>query len=158
MTLLNTPTRLPSTLGGERAVGVSAGGLHSLALPADGAVWSWGFGDFGRLGHGDEQDHSQPKKIEAFAGRRVVAVSASIEHSLALTADGAVWSWGGGYIAMLGYGDQQRQLLPKKVEALAGQRVVAVSAGAWHSLAITSDGALALQATCTRRARLRATR
>ena len=32
VTQLNTPTRLPSTLGGERAVSVSAGGFHSLAL------------------------------------------------------------------------------------------------------------------------------
>merc|ERR1739841_267067 len=44
VTRLNTPTRLPSSLG-ERAVSVSAGRCHSLALTADGAVWSWGFGD-----------------------------------------------------------------------------------------------------------------
>jgi len=35
---------------------------------------------------------------------------------------GVVASW-------VGHGDELAQLLPKKVEALAGQRVVAVSAG-----------------------------
>ena len=36
-------------------------------------------------------------EVEAFAERRVVAVSAGTRHSLALTADGgAVWSWGWG--------------------------------------------------------------
>ena len=135
---LNTPIRLASPLGGERAVSVSAGDFHSLALAADGTVWSWGYGLFGRLGHGNQQRQLLPKKVEAFAGQRVVTVSAGGEHSLAITADDAVWSWGGGYA---GHGDEQWQPLPKKVEALAGQRVVAVSAGARHSLAITADGA-----------------
>ena len=142
VTRLNTPTRLPSTLGGERAVSVSAAWHHSLALTADGAVWSWGNGYHGRLGHGDNQAQLLPKKIEAFTGQRVVAVSAGSDHSLALTADGAVWSWGSGAVGKLGHGDTQDQLLPKKVEAFAGRRVVAVSAGQHHSLALTADGAI----------------
>jgi len=119
---------------------VAASGLFSLALSADGALWSWGCGGQGVLGHGDEQYQLLPTKIEAFAGQRVVAVSAGGDHSLALTADGAVWSWGNGFYGKLGHGDEQQQLLPKKVEALAGQRVVAVSVGEDHSLALTADG------------------
>ena len=69
------------------------------------------------LGHGDEQQQLLlPKKVEALAGRRVVTVSAGASHSLARTADGAVWSWGGGVSGKLGHGDEQNQLLPKKVE------------------------------------------
>jgi len=105
-------------------------------------MWSWGNGAFGRLGHGDQQSQPLPKKIEAFADQRVVAASAGGHHSLALTADGAVWSWGGGAAGQLGHRDQQSQPLPKKVGAFAGQRVVAVSAGACHSLASTADGAV----------------
>ena len=142
VTQLNTPTRLPSPLGGERAVSVSAGGLHSLALAADGSAWSWGQGGWGRLGHGNGQNQLLPKKIETFAGQRVVAVSAGSLHSLALTANGAVWSWGSGSFGKLGHGDQQDQLEPKKIEAFTGQRIVAVSAGDFHSLALAADGAL----------------
>ena len=143
VTRLNAPTRLPSPLGGERAMSVSAAEYHSLALTAGGAVWSWGRGEDGQLGHGDfHQDQLLPKKIEAFDGQRVLAVSVGMSHSLALTADGAVWSWGGGAFGKLGHGDRQAQLLPKKVEALVGQRVVAASAGENHSLAITADGAV----------------
>ena len=123
-------------------VAVSAGGFHNLALTADGSVWSWGDGAFGELGHGDQQRQLLPKKIEAFAGRLVVAVSAGAAHSLAITADGAVWSWGAGEDGQLGHGDEQDQLLPKKVEAFADQRVVAVSTGAAHSLALTADGSV----------------
>ena len=81
-------------------------------------VWSWGNGASGKLGHGDEQDQLLPKKVEAFAGRRVVAVSAGSSQSLALTADGGVWSWGFGEFGRLGHGeDMSNQLLPKKIEA-----------------------------------------
>ena len=73
-------------------------------------------------GSNHQQGQWQPKKVEAFQDR-VVAVSAGRDHSLALTADGALWSWGDGGFGKLGHGDQQSQLLPKEVEAMAGQRV-----------------------------------
>jgi len=135
-------------LAGQRAVAVSAGSQHSLATTADGNVWSWGDGYFGKLGHGDQQNQLLPKKIAAFAGHRVVAVSAGWKHSLAITADGAIWSWGCGGGGMLGHGDEQNQLLPKKIAAFAGQRVVAVSAGYAHSLALTADGSVCSWGYC----------
>ncbi|EOD11773.1 hypothetical protein EMIHUDRAFT_357542, partial [Emiliania huxleyi CCMP1516] len=72
-----------------------------------------------RLGHGDEQSQLLPKKVEALTGQRVVAVSAGAYHSLAITADGAVWSWGWGASGRLGHGDEQNQWQPKKLEAFA---------------------------------------
>jgi len=143
VTWLNTPTKLPSPLlGGERAVSVAAGFGHSLVITADGAVWSWGDGAFGVLGHGDQQNQLLPKKVEALDGQRVFAVSVGGSHSIAFTAGGAVWSWGAGGCGQLGHGDKQSQLLPKKIEAFAGQRIVAVSAGGDHSLALTADGSI----------------
>ena len=127
---------------GQRVVAVSTGDNHSLALTADGSAWSWGHGQHGRLGHGDEQLQLLPMKVEAMVGRRVVAVSAGRYHSIALTADGAVWSWGLAANGRLGHGDEENQLLPKKIEAFAGRRVVAVSARGAHSLALTADGAV----------------
>ena len=60
-------------------------------------------------------------KVEAFAGhQRVIAVSAGAYHSLALTADGAFFTWGQGETGCLGHGeDLSNQMLPKKVEAWA---------------------------------------
>ena len=71
------------------------------------------------MGHGDEQSQLLPKKVEALTGQRVVAVSAGAYHSLAITADGAVWSWGWGASGRLGHGDEQNQWQPKKLEAFA---------------------------------------
>ena len=82
------------------------------------------------LGHGDEQRQLLPKKIEAFMDQRVVAVSAGSCHSIALTADGAVFTWGQGKDGCLGHGDDlSNQLLPKKVEACGGALEQPVSRG-----------------------------
>ena len=38
-----------------RRVATSAGGRHAMALTADGKVFSWGDGELGQLGHGDNE-------------------------------------------------------------------------------------------------------
>ena len=78
--------------------------------------------------------------IEALRGERVVAVSAGGSHSLVLMEAGAVLSFGCGGHGRLGHGDYNQQLSPKVIEALGGARVVAVSAGYIHSLALTEVG------------------
>ena len=42
--------------GGARVVAAAAGGEHSAAVTEDGALWTWGCGEHGRLGHGDEDN------------------------------------------------------------------------------------------------------
>ena len=38
-----------------RKVAVNTGGRHAMALTADGKVFSWGDGELGQLGHGDNK-------------------------------------------------------------------------------------------------------
>ncbi len=38
-----------------KKVAVNAGSRHALALTADGKVFSWGDGEYGQLGHGDNK-------------------------------------------------------------------------------------------------------
>jgi len=50
----------------------------------------------------------------------VVAVSAAAKHSLAITADGAVFSWGGGEIGCLGHGEElSNEVRPRQLAARA---------------------------------------
>ena len=98
-----------------------------------------------------------PKTVEALAGQRVLAVSAGGGHNLALTADGSVWSWGNGRLGKLGHGDEQLQLLPKKIEAFANRRVVAVSAGGGHNIALLPTAASGAGAVDTLASRATAT-
>ena len=72
------------------------------------------------MGHGDQQSQLLPKKVEALADQRVVAVSAGTDHSLAFSAEGTVFTWGAGKSGCLGHGeDLSNQMLPKKIEAWA---------------------------------------
>ena len=88
---------------------------------------SFGYGLSDRLGHGDSEDQHTPKVIEALRGEKVVAVSAGRQHSLVLTEAGAVLSFGFGDAGRLGNGDEEDQRTPKVIEALRGERVVAVT-------------------------------
>ena len=40
-------------LRGKNVVSVVAGGEHSAAITEDGALYTWGKGSYGRLGHGE---------------------------------------------------------------------------------------------------------
>ena len=61
-----TPTLLEA-FGEEaevRASTVSAGGFHSLALDTERGMWSWGRGEWGRLGFGDSADQLEPQQLD----------------------------------------------------------------------------------------------
>ena len=66
--------------------------------------------------------------------------STGLTHSLVVTEAGAVLSFGCGGDGCLGHGDHHDQHTPKLIEALRGERVVAVAAGVMHSLVATETG------------------
>jgi alpha-tubulin suppressor-like RCC1 family protein len=83
-----------TALAGVRIATVAAGESFTLAVSEAGAVFSFGKGRSGRLGHGDKVDVECPKQIEALRGVCVLTVAAGKAHALALTRTGAVYSWG----------------------------------------------------------------
>jgi alpha-tubulin suppressor-like RCC1 family protein len=136
-------------LAGKTVVAIAAGSLHSLALTSDGEVFAWGDNGSGRLGDGTTESRLVPVAVDrtgALAGKSVVAIAAGQYHSLALTSDGRVHAWGYGFQGQLGDGTIDNRLSPVAVDAtgvLAGKTVIAISAGFYHSVAATSDGAVA---------------
>jgi alpha-tubulin suppressor-like RCC1 family protein len=72
----------------------ACGEFHFIACDAGGLVFTWGQGLMGVLGHGSEDDETQPRQVEALAHEPVVSVAAGPYHSVALTSDGRLFVWG----------------------------------------------------------------
>jgi alpha-tubulin suppressor-like RCC1 family protein len=116
---------------------ISAVGSHSLVTTA-GEVSSFGTG---MLGHGDSHEiEVLPRLVEALSHVVVVQVVASSYHCMVLTSEGLVWTWGPGDCGMLGHGNTDGQLVPKRVGGLTNMTDIA--AGFWHSLAVREGGAV----------------
>ena len=92
--------RLPARVGGAEVHGgspvliVAACGLHRANLTEDGAMWTFGCGSDGRLGHGDAHDRLRPTRLgpEALWGLPVVLVACGSFHKMALACGGCVWT------------------------------------------------------------------
>jgi alpha-tubulin suppressor-like RCC1 family protein len=91
---------------------VAAGGDHALVLTNDGKVMSWGTNHGGQLGDGPDnprwQQSSLPAPVVAVTGLNqlgnVAAIAVGYTHSMALTNDGTLLTWGHGFAHSLGQG------------------------------------------------------
>jgi alpha-tubulin suppressor-like RCC1 family protein len=124
-----------SGLGGVKAI--AAGTLFGMALLADGGVRSWGYNHFGELGTGSVSANSceciaSPVAVSGLSGVR--AISAGVDHGLALLADGSARSWGRNGEGQLGDGSNSQREAPVPV---SGVNAVAVSAANYGGFALT---------------------
>ncbi len=99
---------------GGGVVTAACGSDHTLVVTQDGALWACGRGLDGQLGLNDEADRHAFERVGAgaFGGARVAAVAAGDMHSVAVTEDGALWTWGQGLGGRLGHGDVENRLVP----------------------------------------------
>jgi len=82
-------------LAGQRVLQVALGSrdAQTLALTEDGTVYSWGDGDFGKLGRGGSDGCNVPHVIDRLNGLGVSQIECGAQFSLALTKSGQVWTW-----------------------------------------------------------------
>ena len=121
----------------------SAGGSHSLAVTADGALYSWGCGGSGRLGHGTEADCWAPKRVAALQDTgRVQHAEAGVAHSVILTTEGKVLTCGSNFRCCIGHCPDEGKRLPTEVQSLAGVAVEAVATGSSHTVVQLATGEL----------------
>lgn len=117
-------------------------GKHFMALTSDFEVYSWGIGDGGRLGHGDNSFKEEPTLIEALKNKDVVDIECGATYSAAITANGSLYTWGRGNYGRLGHGTSEDCSVPTMVLALSGEFVTKVACGAGdaHTLCVTLQG------------------
>lgn len=73
---------------------------------------------------------------------RIKQVSCGWNHSLAVTPNGLLFAWGFNFHGELGIGSKDDSDEPKEVQGLLGLNVSYVSAGQFHSAAVTECGKL----------------
>lgn len=120
---------------------VAAGAMHSLVLTEGGEMWTWGQPLTTWMTTSDMNTYSKarvPQRIEGASG--IVAIAAGAFHNLALTSTGRVLAWGHSDYGQLGLGSTTHFATPNTVDELDRSGVVALSAGGWHSAALTAGG------------------
>ncbi|XP_033095328.1 ultraviolet-B receptor UVR8-like, partial [Anneissia japonica] len=122
-----------------RVVAVSCGKHHTVAL-TDHGVFSWGSSQFGQLGHGNHLTCTRPMLVSALQGELCVSITCGQYHSLALSADNRVYSWGWGVHGQLGSGSIEDRLTPMAISALDDYGVTIIAAGYCHSGVVDRDG------------------
>ena len=95
----------------------------------------WGFNDNGQLGTGNYTSSNVPVPVVSITG--VTKISAGRAHSLAIRADGTIWSWGRNNDGQLGNGTYTSSTVP--VQATIVSDMSSIAAAEAHSLARKSD-------------------
>ena len=115
MPFRDTPT-LISGLACAGVTAIDAGDDHSVALAADGRLWTWGQGTFGALGHETNESQHTPQQVAALMHTQIMSMAAGGHHTVALSAKGRVYTWGSNTDGQLGVGNCIDASLPCVVE------------------------------------------
>ena len=131
---------------------VDAGEQHACAVTSSGGVVCWGEGVNGRLGNDGTTDKDHAVDVVAVGGggtlSGIVQVSAGNTHTCAVTDRGGVVCWGSGTVGELGNdcgntctnSDHPVAVVDEDNGSGTLTGIVQVSAGAYHTCALTSEG------------------
>ncbi|XP_043724265.1 PH, RCC1 and FYVE domains-containing protein 1-like [Telopea speciosissima] len=138
------------TLKGLRTVGVACGVWHTAAVlevmdessgsgnSASGNLFTWGDGDKGRLGHGDDEPRLVPECVAALVGESFSQVACGHDITVALTSSGRVFTMGSTINGQLGNPEADGKL-PTCVEGKLGNCFVEeIACGSYHVAVLTS--------------------
>lgn len=121
---------------------VACGGFFTMALTSDGQLWSWGANSNFELGRGNSSSDWRPQLVPSLKNVRVIQIACGGYHSLALTDEGEVLSWGHGGHGQLGHPTLQNHRVPLAIKALSEERIVYIACGGSTSAAISEKGDL----------------
>jgi alpha-tubulin suppressor-like RCC1 family protein len=99
--------RLTGHISGMEAAHVCGAytGKHSVAVTERGALFAWGYGEYGRLGLADRRIRLVPTLVSwhLFGEQRVVMAVCGASHTSAVCEGGAIYTWGDAESGQLGH-------------------------------------------------------
>ncbi|KAB7503617.1 E3 ubiquitin-protein ligase MYCBP2 [Armadillidium nasatum] len=96
--------QLPTT---SPVIQIACGLHHSIALCSNGDVYTWGSNNYGQLGTGDLIAYGCPKLVRLPPTLRITQVAAGSNHSVLLTSNGQIFTFGSYQKGQLGRGAPQ---------------------------------------------------
>lgn len=137
--MCSSPKLVAELAGKAKCKQVACGFAYTAAVTVDGQVYTWGAGENGRLGLGDERDKFSPCLVE-MGRERVKQIFAGSVHTCALLETGHVYSWGKSEYT--GHGFAQDVLSPLLLDGFDGQSIVQISVGpgGYHTIALSASG------------------
>ena len=147
---LNSPVcAQPAAPGAAFVTSLWGGARESIALEADGTVWTWGMNDYGKLGIGTASippsasaDVHVPVQVHGPGDQgfltSVKAIMGGEHDNFALRQDGTVWGWGWNLMGMVGDGTFTDRYTPVQLTTLPN--IVALGGRGYHALALDSTG------------------
>lgn len=125
-----------------RVLSIQGGEANSAAITNKNELLIWGVGLCGRLGTGKTQNALLPTLIEDLKNVKVEELSLGSNHTLCVLRNGKVLCWGSSKDGKMGLdtANDRNFLTPKDLIALERERVYQVSAGPFHSMALTENG------------------
>ena len=120
--------------------------FESVSREGDGTLYTYGKGNFGRLGHGLEYTRCEesvrhPKKVEILARMSINDICCGKDATAAVTDTGQVFTWGKASMGKLGVGSKHDSMVvqPRRVERFHGMVIVRVSVGRNHMAAMSDS-------------------
>jgi alpha-tubulin suppressor-like RCC1 family protein len=132
----STPVDVVGLTSGVAAI--IAAQEYTCTVTAGGGAKCWGNNAGGQLGDGTKIDRHAPVDVRGLTSG-VVAITAVVSHSCALTGVGDVKCWGNNAGGQLGDGTTTSRRTPVDVVGL-GSGVTTIAAGAFHTCALTAGG------------------
>lgn len=128
-----TPRKVTSGIGGRRCIGIACGQTSSMAVMENGEVFGWGYNGNGQLGLGNNVNQTSPCRVTNLQGVVVQKVVCGYAHTMALSDEGVLYTWGANSYGQLGTGNKANQVSPVRMPTEIG-RVVEIAASHYNHI------------------------
>eukprot|EP01022_Parablepharisma_sp_SALTPOND_P011884 TRINITY_DN1513_c0_g1_i1.p1 TRINITY_DN1513_c0_g1~~TRINITY_DN1513_c0_g1_i1.p1 ORF type:complete len:1386 (+),score=114.51 TRINITY_DN1513_c0_g1_i1:1826-5983(+) len=143
--------RIPTLIKGLPPIKqLASGNEHAVAVSRSGKVFTWGNGESGLLGHENCDSLAVPTVVSSLEGTHIKAVECGGLHTVALSNDGRLFTWGRAEGGQLGIPEAVLENVLKQNGdyylhspyelSFENETVKGIACGEAHTLAVTESG------------------